>query len=87
MVNESSKTKEDPPVQSKTDRRIPYEDEERLEKLFKELDTNGDGRIDIHDLTQVLEKRGVPQATGHAQVNIGYNIGYGIHIISDYDGI
>lgn len=46
---------------------LPYEEEERLERLFKQLDVNGDGRIDIHDLTEVLSKRGVPPVYGHAQ--------------------
>lgn len=51
---------------------LPFEEEERLEKLFKQLDVDGDGRIDIHDLTEALEKMGVPQVSGHAQV--GFNL-------------
>lgn len=39
---------------------LPQEDEERLEKLFTKLDTNGDGTIDIHDLSIALKNVGVP---------------------------
>ena len=39
---------------------LPMEEEERFEKLFKQLDVNGDGRIDIVELSQSLHKHGVP---------------------------
>ena len=43
-------------------------DERRLEELFRKLDVNGDGRIDIHDLSEALHRLKVPQLPGHAQV-------------------
>jgi hypothetical protein len=45
---------------------LPQIEEERLERLFKRLDMDGDGRIDIRDLTQALHDTGVHQ--GYAQV-------------------
>ncbi|KAF2895149.1 hypothetical protein ILUMI_11028, partial [Ignelater luminosus] len=38
---------------------LPYEDEERLEKLFAKLDLDGNGKIDIHDLSVALKQLGV----------------------------
>ncbi|KAH8246285.1 hypothetical protein KR038_011158 [Drosophila bunnanda] len=38
---------------------IPIEDEERLERIFKQLDRDGDGRIDIHDLSAALHEFGL----------------------------
>ncbi|KAJ8915806.1 hypothetical protein NQ315_004618 [Exocentrus adspersus] len=38
---------------------LPQEDEERLGKLFAHLDQNGNGRIDIHDLSAALKEHGV----------------------------
>lgn len=38
---------------------IPHADEERLEKLFKQLDRDGNGRIDIHDLSAALKEYGI----------------------------
>jgi len=43
-------------------------DEQRLEELFRKLDLNRDGRIDIHDLSEALHRLKVPQLPGHAQV-------------------
>lgn len=34
-------------------------DEERLEKLFNTLDKDGNGRIDIHDLSDALKEAGL----------------------------
>lgn len=39
--------------------RLAQEEEERLEKLFANLDKDGNGKIDIHDLTVELKKLGV----------------------------
>ncbi|XP_059217202.1 calcium-binding mitochondrial carrier protein SCaMC-2 isoform X2 [Stomoxys calcitrans] len=38
---------------------LPQEDEERLGKLFKQLDRDGNGRIDIHDLSEALREFGL----------------------------
>lgn len=46
---------------------LPHEDEERLEKLFNRLDKNGNGRIDIHDLSAALREYGVHH--GYAEVS------------------
>ncbi|CAB3253406.1 unnamed protein product [Arctia plantaginis] len=35
---------------------LPKEDEERLETLFSKLDTDGNGKIDIHDLSVALKE-------------------------------
>jgi len=39
---------------------LPSEDEERFEQMFRQLDVNGDGRIDIAELSASLHKHGVP---------------------------
>jgi solute carrier family 25 phosphate transporter 23/24/25/41 len=41
---------------------LPQEDEERLENLFKSLDVDGNGKIDIHDLSLALREFGVNQS-------------------------
>lgn len=46
---------------------LPIEVEERLEKLFKKLDVNDDGQIDIKDLTTGLRKLGLPHSPGSAE--------------------
>lgn len=38
---------------------MPNEDEERIEKLFQSLDLDGNGIIDIHDLSVKLKGEGV----------------------------
>ncbi|KAL0280435.1 UNVERIFIED_CONTAM: hypothetical protein PYX00_001724 [Menopon gallinae] len=38
---------------------MPNEDEERIEKLFNSLDLDGNGKIDIHDLSVKLKGAGV----------------------------
>ncbi|XP_030572300.1 calcium-binding mitochondrial carrier protein SCaMC-1-B isoform X1 [Drosophila novamexicana] len=38
---------------------IPAEDEERLERIFNQLDRDGDGKIDIHDLSAALHEFGM----------------------------
>lgn len=37
---------------------LPHSDEERLEKLFNQLDRDGNGKIDIHDLSAALKQFG-----------------------------
>ncbi|KAF6202023.1 hypothetical protein GE061_004419 [Apolygus lucorum] len=50
-------TTEEPQIHYDHD--VPHEDEERLENLFKSLDVDGNGRIDIHDLSEALRNFGV----------------------------
>lgn len=50
---------------------LPAQDEERLGKLFATLDLDGNGRIDVHDLSKALHEAGVHER--YAQV------GYCIH--------
>lgn len=38
---------------------LPHADEERLERLFKTLDRDSNGRIDIHDLSAALKDIGL----------------------------
>ncbi|KAL9699613.1 hypothetical protein quinque_003054 [Culex quinquefasciatus] len=38
---------------------LPAVDEERLEKIFNKLDRDGNGRIDIHDLSEALREFGL----------------------------
>lgn len=47
---------------------LPAQDEERLASLFQRLDLDGNGRIDVHDLSQALREVGVH--TQYAQVFI-----------------
>ncbi|XP_058829908.1 mitochondrial adenyl nucleotide antiporter SLC25A25 isoform X2 [Topomyia yanbarensis] len=41
---------------------LPQADEERLEKIFNKLDRDGNGRIDIHDLSAALKEFGLSHA-------------------------
>lgn len=47
---------------------LPAQDEERLGKLFQSLDLDGNGRIDVHDLSKALFKAGVHER--YAQVGV-----------------
>ena len=47
---------------------LSEEEEERLGKLFNELDLNKDGRICVDDLSRALHKLQIPQVPGQAQV-------------------
>lgn len=38
---------------------LPIADEQRLEELFKSLDKDSNGRIDIHDLSEALKEFGL----------------------------
>ena len=44
--------------QSKQEIAVMKAEGHRLERLFHQLDTNGDGRIDIHELFQGLNRLG-----------------------------
>ncbi|MCL4123889.1 UNVERIFIED_CONTAM: hypothetical protein GTU68_043960 [Idotea baltica] len=46
---------------------LPDESEERLERLFNQLDSNGDGRIDVNDLTEGLKRLNIPFKPGDAE--------------------
>lgn len=37
----------------------PKIDRERIEKLFKQLDINNDGRLDVHEIRRRLEQQGI----------------------------
>jgi len=58
-VPDGSKTGED--ISHPTDylQSILHEDEERLSKLFGRLDLDGNGKIDIYDLSVALKEFGV----------------------------
>lgn len=40
---------------------LPAQDEERLAKLFDKLDLDGNGRIDVHDLSKALHLHGLDE--------------------------
>ena len=43
-------------------------DEDRIAKLFNDLDTNQDGKIDITELSEGLKRLGVKHIPGSAEV-------------------
>ncbi len=58
-----------PGFQSVSDKHdLSPEEEERYGELFRKLDVDGDGRIDVDDLQVGLQRLGVHTVPGHAQV-------------------
>jgi len=51
---------------------LPSDEEDRLSELFEQLDVNGDGRIDIRELSQSLHMHGVPESLkqSYAEVTV-----------------
>jgi len=47
-------------------------DGRRIEELFRKLDVNRDGRVDIHDLSEALHRLEVPQLPRHAEVSADF---------------
>lgn len=47
---------------------LPPEVQERYDKLFKQLDRNGDGRVDVGDLESALAKMGIEPTQERVQV-------------------
>lgn len=51
---------------------LPTEEEARFEKLFRQLDANEDGRIDIHELSKALhEQHGIPESLKESYAQVG----------------
>lgn len=49
---------------------LPADEEERYENLFRQLDVNGDGRIDIQELSESLCKLGIPENLKHTYATV-----------------
>lgn len=47
---------------------LPEHAEQRLSKIFQELDLDGNGRIDVHDLSKALHKVGVHKRYAEVQL-------------------
>ena len=43
-------------------------DEKKIHSLFKELDVNRDGRVDVQELSDGLKRLGIPNIPGQAEV-------------------
>lgn len=53
---------------------LPQADEERLEKLFNTLDRDGNGKIDVHDLSAALKEFGL--SSQYAEVILDFFLGF-----------
>lgn len=66
--NNSSTTEQSDAQQNQSE--SESESEERLALIFKRLDRNGNGRIDIQELTSSLKRSGIPHQ--YAEVSTQY---------------
>lgn len=55
---------------------LPEQDEARLSRIFNALDHDGNGRIDVHDLSKALHKVGVHKRYAEVIVFIQYYLFY-----------
>lgn len=46
------------------------EDEERFARLFEQLDRNRDGKLDLQELSEGIERLGLPSTSETAQVSV-----------------
>lgn len=78
-ILDTNKTVED--ISRPTDylQSLLHEDEERLSKLFNRLDLDGNGKIDIYDLSAALKEFGVSH--GDAEVSIEFFIVSSIYLV------
>ena len=53
---------------------ICYEDKKRFEDLFKSLDTNRDGTVDIQELTTALKGRKEPLRQAAVPIDFGGSV-------------
>lgn len=60
---------------------LPQADEERLERLFKALDRDGNGRIDIQDLSAALKDIGLSHKYAEVIIKV---IGWPVFAIFTY---
>ncbi|XP_064547527.1 mitochondrial adenyl nucleotide antiporter SLC25A24-B isoform X3 [Drosophila montana] len=66
---------------------IPAEDEERLERIFNQLDRDGDGKIDIHDLSAALHEFGMSSVYAVSDKNQSGNVGFAefLHYVREHE--